>query len=58
MLEIDEVIKSENARAIWDKANEYIINNRFSPRAAVKKFNVHTIVTTEEIYASLNTINS
>ncbi|MGI6701810.1 MAG: glucuronate isomerase [Christensenellales bacterium] len=51
--EIDEVIKSENARAIWDKANEYIINNRFSPRAAVKKFNVHTIVTTEEIYAEL-----
>jgi len=50
---IDDIIKTENAEIIWKKANDYIENNRYSPRKAIKEFNVDTVVTTEEVFSDL-----
>lgn len=50
---INDVIKSSNAQMIWDKANKFISDNKYSPRKAIAQFNVDAIVTTEEVFSDL-----
>lgn len=50
---IDEVINTENMDIIWNKANDYITKNQYSPRKAIREFKVDTIITTDEASATL-----
>lgn len=47
-------ITSENAEAIWQKANAYIKATKMSPRSLIKKANVISLCTTDDIIDNLD----
>ena len=45
---IKEILNEENAPMIWEKANELLKNNDFTPRGLIEKSNVFAICTTDD----------
>ena len=48
-------INEENAEAIWDWCNEYIVVNGITPKSLIESSNVKVIFTTNEIFDDLST---
>ncbi len=51
---ISQVLNSNNAQAIWEKANAVIQNGGFAPQELIARSNVFAIVTTEDPADSLD----
>lgn len=51
--EINIPIKKENAKEIYNKANEYLRANPFGPKELLKKMNVNSLCTTDDITSDL-----
>ncbi len=51
---IDDVITEENAEAIWNRANQWIVDTKMSPRKLIKQSHVEIICTTDDMTDDLS----
>ncbi len=51
-------INEENADAIWDQCNAYIVKNELNPQKLIENSNVKVIFTTNEIFDDLSTFDA
>jgi len=51
---IDEILKPETAKKIYDRCNELLSDDDFSTQSLIKKFNVETLCTTDDPVDSLH----
>ncbi len=49
-------INAENAEAIWDECNAYILKNGITPQKLIESSNVKHIYTTNEVFDDLSTL--
>lgn len=50
---IEDSITEKNALTIWEKANNYIKDNAYSPQKAISHFKVEALCTTDEAFSDL-----
>lgn len=50
---VDDYLTQDNAKAIWDKCNELLQKDDFTPRGLIKHSNVHSLCTTDDPCDSL-----
>lgn len=51
---IDEYLTEQNAESIWERANNYIAENKLSPKKLIKQSNVSYVATTDDIVSDLS----